>query len=558
MYGGSLRGNLEDVAGFKGEFPSHRLGQDYPPCLVDRRQDGRGVGVSGLTFCARNPTLRIMDFGSRRLGLLVAALLLIPTVALADAILFPMSAYRLNTVFYANFALVVLLESVVLKLGFRQVGWPAMLWKTAVINAASSVAAYPYHYLIDELTYPYPLVSRSVVPIFLTTLAVEVPLIWWLFRRDGVSWTRAIFLGLAPNALSYAVVLSIEKPEQYAWLKYQRDKDQKTIATWKSPELLAAAPGRLYATFWDTNVLVQLACFDWAADRWQVLTNCPRLDRFYWDINGSLLAYLEPGTGERLGETLKLAKVPSFEPLREIPMPHGGGGYYGGGWGPAVKISPDRTKVAVLVPQYELYAVSSNATYDWFGFASSVVVLDLTTGVTLGTSPRKATYGLCWLPDSRTVLFNSLRDERLLERKEIGADWTRKFAPAKVGAQYWDAPVYAFEIGAGTVRFFSDMVFPNLVAERQRVVGWKGSDSVAIVDLNPSRTSSVVLGGAGMRTVAVSPDGRWILTSFPLRWVYANQGYPAIVDLENPSRRHAVSLAWRYVWTRDEADPVRN
>ena len=479
-----------------------------------------------------------------KVALAVAALSLCPAVARADGLLFPLSAYRLNAVFYLNFALVILVEGIAFKLGLKAASWVSVLWKTIVINAASSLAAYPLHFFV---VLDYPRVSEQTLPLFVTTVVVEWPLIRLLFRRNLASWKRAFLLTLAANILSYAALLSIEKPVQKVWLARLVAQDTRTLAAWKSPELLAAASGRIYGAFFEPDQSIRLSAFDFASDRWQLLTNSPPINPRYWDVSGRLVAFLER---DPLTPSLKVASIPEFTFIREIELlptePH-----YGEGW--EIKISPDQRKVAVLFPQYPIRAALSKSSYTILGITSLLVVYDIASGVLLGTCPRKAAYGLCWLPDARTVLFNALRNEQLHEPKQFGAGWSLEYTRAKPEAQYEDAPLYAFDVDRGTVKLFSELRLVHLAADTEQLFCTKGLDSLAVLDLRSLKTSTIAVGKLGSRSIEVSPDGRFVIVPFALRWPFAYEGYPAIIDLQDLSRRHALSLGLRYVWTEDRS-----
>jgi len=108
-------------------------------------------------------------------------LALLPSLACADGLIPAVNAYRDNEAFYFIFTLVVLLESLCVRLWLRRTHFAAVLWRVALINAASSLAGL---LLMRSAWRPdFTAVWKQAIPFFFLTLIVEWPLLWLLFLR---------------------------------------------------------------------------------------------------------------------------------------------------------------------------------------------------------------------------------------------------------------------------------------------------------------------------------------------------------------------------------------
>lgn len=372
----------------------------------------------------------------------------LPASALANALLPELNAFRDTPVFYVMFSVAVLLESLCLRLWFfKAMHYGSVLWRVVLLHAASSLAGYLL--MRSDFQPDFTRLWQQAIPFFFLTLAVEWPLVWLLFCKPRRSWKRTLLSGLTANVISYAALIALQPPVEAAWLDYLRAKDQEVLMRWTDTSLLAEATGRIYGTESQGGARHRLRYFSFADRRWHSLTNGPEIDPRVWDVEGDLVACkVYPANPP---DVIHLVKLPDFALVQEIPIPRQRFAS-AGAWD--FKLSPDLTTLAVLIRQYEIRQPMSGSSYQVLATTYLLTVFDVATGKPVGTAPRKASSGLCWLPDSQTVLFHSVRDERLLDSPVTQEGWDSPHAVSQANPAFADTPVYAYDVKAGTLRLF--------------------------------------------------------------------------------------------------------
>ena len=215
--------------------------------------------------------------------------------------------------------------------------------------------------------------------------------------------------------------------------------------------------------------------------------------------------------------------------------------------GETTRCSSYQKKLALLIWQHEVRERLSGSSYQVLAETSLLAVFDTASGQLLRLSPRKAASGLCWLPDSKTVLFHSLRNERLHELPVAQEGWGHPHAVSKPNPDFQDQPVFAYDVTAGTAKLYGDMQALHL-AEDARLLAWKSSeDTVSLYALDTGTITSIRVGPMFFSDIEVSPDGRFLLA--PLRLSYSTLN-PTIMDLRDPSQKHYLGWDYRFKWVR--------
>lgn len=471
---------------------------------------------------------------------------LTPGICSANGWISGVNAFRQTPEFYFIFAAIVLVESIVLWLWLQPIRGLAVLWRVLILNAVSSLAG-------DALFRVGWVPSsgalwKQAIPFFLLTVGLEYPLTRVLFRRALGNWKRTALISITTNLVSYALLIGIDRPVRETWLNTLRAQDRQILAQWTNTQMLAEAPGRIYATESASGGPPhRLKYFDFVDRRWHSVSNSPSIDPRYWHVEGDLLAYLTYGEQASRG-LIKLTTLPDCATIRELRLPET---VYRYGGASDVAISPDRTKLAALVPLHEIQGILSGSSYQFLGKTCQLVVFDIATGE-MSLCPRKASQTVCWLPDSRTILFHSLRDEKLHELTTLPKGWKKKYDPRKPGNPFLEPPLFAYRPGTGVVEPFVDAPSASVAVGANRLVFHSGTNAVELLDLSDQSRSKVTLGAVGQfGGLALSPDGRFALVPLILNSPDSYWGYPTIVDLNDPSRRYYFGpTIYRVVWAR--------
>jgi hypothetical protein len=148
------------------------------------------------------------------------------------------------------------------------------------------------------------------------------------------------------------------------------------------------------------------------------------------------------------------------------------------------------------------------------------------------------------------VLFGSLRNEALHNLATFEKGWKRIYPDAD--KQFSDAPTYVYDIVSGSVEYFGEMKSVQLAAQAGRLIYTLGNDTICRLDPATGKTNSVHVDHIGYRGITVSPDAKLAVAHFTLTHPLAYLGYPIIVDLGNPERRHYIDgFDYRLDWTTD-------
>ena len=201
--------------------------------------------------------------------------MLVPSMALANALIPAINTYRDSPDFYWLFTAIVIIEGLSLRLMLRDMHFASVLWRTALLNLASSLAGYLIMRspLQPSISYGW----RFFLPFFLITVAVEWPLTLGLFR-GGTSCKRVSITVIVMNILSYVFLLLAEPALTGQRVNELQATDRALLAEWNDASLLKEATGLIYGTESEGHNRVpphRLRVLDPTVGDWQSLPACP-------------------------------------------------------------------------------------------------------------------------------------------------------------------------------------------------------------------------------------------------------------------------------------------
>lgn len=443
-------------------------------------------------------------------------------------------------------AVIILIESLLLLWWLR----PTTYWRTLkwsfLVNVASSCTGSVLLLLFNRTSYFMWDTFSLVIPLFGITLATEIPLLRLLSKTHSVSWKRIISVGTGLNIASYLAVFALEIGLFAAFLSRAGARDARDLAAWQNPGLLDKFSGALYGTASIPHH--HLRIFDPQTQTWNDLTNGPAIDPQKWDVESDRCAFVDWDT-----KRLKIARLPDFSGLREIPTepfeapPRAGSDHRQGVVGLA--LSPDAKLLAILFRTDGAVAYRDESSYFHLGDACRLIVLDAESGAEIARAPRRASGDLCWLPDSRSILFSSFEDESLYDVPRSAVQGNHSYGTGYAKDDRFAARLYAFHLDTGEVAPFAQGHAPSL-APRARALFVQDGNDVRILDPAGRETGRVRLPALWGAPVA-SPDGALVLAQIRRRYPFALGGVPVLLDPAAPDVRHALPAAFscRYDWT---------
>jgi hypothetical protein len=422
------------------------------------------------------------------LFLALALLCLIPSVALADGVSPVLNLFHKDTWLPATLvtALIILVESALLRLRIKQIRFLDTLWRCAVLNLVSSIAGSLILVGLGRDSFFVWDGMSLLFPLFLITVATKIPMLRLLYKTLPLSWGRACALGFGINVASYAVVFVVEIAFFIGFLSFAGHSDEKELSQWVHPELLAQSVGQIYATETPPGGQHRLRVMDTRTKSWQSLTNCPSLDPNKWDVERSTCAFVRWSTGNSGKETVVIGSLPDFSTMREVSVSGLADPQYdrNSNWqGIAdLSLSPDGKKLAVLFHITDAVAYKDNASYFALGGKCALAVFAVDSGQQMIHASRWASdRGLCWFPDSSAVLFTSFKDENVYKTATTEVRGGTSCGSAYAKGDRFKMGLFSFNIATGEVRWFAEGEEPTVsVGSRQFMV--KDDYKVRIVD----------------------------------------------------------------------------
>ncbi len=390
-----------------------------------------------------------------------------------------------------------------------------------------------------------------VLPLFLVTLVTEIPLLHVLFKTVPLSWKRAATLGCGINIASYSAVFAIEIGLLFGWLSYAGHLDKKELEQWNNPALLEQASGQIYATE-SAGAQHRLRVCIPPTSQWYTLTNCPSIDPNKWDVEGSTFAYVQRGVSDWKDRALIVSRLPDFQTIVELTPSTFSNEQFDNWQGVTdMVVSPDEKKLAILFRQTDAVAPKDRSSYFDLGSKCKLIVVDIASGRETGRADRWASdYGLCWLPDSRRVLFPSFDDESLYRTTKAEVHGSTSYGIGYAQDGRFQRGLYAFDIESSATSRFADGYDPSLAAEAETILV-RDHNGFLLLDSSANVQARVDAARVGFRGAVMSPTGDMMLAEIQRHVPFYAGGRLVLFDKSRPDVRHVLDdgFSYRVDWT---------
>ena len=392
-----------------------------------------------------------------------------------------------------------------------------------------------------------------VFPLFLITLITEIPLLHVLFKTASLSWKRACVLGCGINLASYAAVFIIEIGLFFGWLTYAGHLDQKELEQWENPALLAQASGQIYATE-STGSQYGLCVCTPPNPEWTTLTNCPSIEPDKWDVEGTTFAFVQWGNGDWEKQDLVISRLPDFHTLLTLPpskFSEAQAELYNWQGVTDLSVSPDEKSVAILFRYCDAVAAKDKSSFFHLGSKCKLIVVDITSGQEIARANRWASdSGLCWLPDSRRVLFPSFDDESLYQTTKAEVQGSTSYGIGYARDGRFQHGLYVFDVSTGISTRFADGYGPSLAVEAGTILV-RDQSGFLLLDSSANVQARIVPAKASFCSAVVSPAGDMILAEIPKRELFYPSDRLVLFHKDKPDIRHILdnNFSYRVDWT---------
>jgi hypothetical protein len=432
---------------------------------------------------------------------------------------------------------IILVQSLLLKWRIREISYSGSLWRSVLINIVFSAAV---SLLLPEPGFnPFIIVQYSFI-----SLIVSVPLLYFLYSRMGMSWTRSLRIGLLLTFVSYVAFIVLLSATQAVNWGAEILLDRYQISKWNDSQMLRASSGRIYASYFPKlgKFDYRFSYFDTKIMGWRDIGHINDIDAFHWDIEGDILAYTVGHFGffKDNHKFLRIYSLPGNTQIHEISLSEfvkleagTDANFY------HVKISPDRKKLAVLLDVGWVQGYRDRAGFSVLGVKFKLFILDTHTGRIIATVPRWASgyEAPCWLPDSGSVLFRSYRDEILYEGDISDKGRGKVYNADDTKDPRFASGLYKFDLAEGSVKWFGEGKYPRLDIANNSII-MLVNEGVRILDIATGReTITRIQGLTAGHPVIPSPDGRFLLCFIE---GHAKEHYPVVVAPKDPNQRCAI------------------
>ena len=471
---------------------------------------------------------------------ILAFLLLQPSICQADAI------SPLINVFTPGRAIpsailtifIILVEAFLLRKWIRTVPFKLNLWRSTIINIASSAAG-----SVAVLTFAKDRMfwdlSGFFLPMFFLTLATETPLLGYLYRRDNVDWIRAAKLSFGINVVSYSLVFVSQIGLVFAFAAYGDFIDKREIKTWTENSLLDGESGFIYAV---SNIRTDkinksiLKRYDVSKKAWENIDTAGErgIEQIVWDVRGNILVCIKQNEDWN-NRSLSIIQLPNNTEITSLK-----GNFR------AVRLSPDLSKIAALEYVRDAGVPKDAEGYFMLGDSCHLKIFDRSTGKLLTEAPRMSlNQGLAWI-DSQQVVFASLKDESLFRNENFPShSYGRGYA--KEG----QFPIYlfAFDITKKTVTALVEGQDPVYIPSRNVIsfIRERGMYNYEVWQLDRATgQSTLIVKETKSNQHSVSPSGSKLLLQIPRNQLFGYSHFLTVVDSKNQERKLIIEPASAY------------
>jgi hypothetical protein len=490
---------------------------------------------------------------NRKRYLYLVLLLLIPTAAFADGVSPILNFFHKDTWLPASIVtlVIILVESGLLRWRIKSLRFTSTLWRCCILNVASSATGSVLLLAFSRDSFFMWDTMSLVLPLFLITLATEIPLLHVLFKTVPLSWKRASVLGCGINIASYAAVFVLEIGLLFGWLSYAGHLDKKELEQWKNPALLEQASGQIYATESAGSRHGLRVCIP-PSSQWTTLTNCPSLDPNKWDVQGSTCAFVQWGTGDWKDRTLIVSRLPDFQTILTLPPAIFSEAQFDNWQGVTdVSVSPDEKSVAILFRYTDAVAPKDSSSYFDLGSKCKLIVIDIASGQETARAKRWASdSGLCWFSDSRRVLFPSFDDVALYLTTKAEVHGRTSYGIGYARDDRFKRGLYVFDVGTGSTTRFADGYDPSLAVETGTILV-RDQNGILLLDSSANIQARIGAARVGFHGAVVSPSGDMILAEIQRHVPFYAGGRLVLFHKNNPDIRHVLDdgFSYRVDWT---------
>jgi hypothetical protein len=221
-----------------------------------------------------------------------------------------------------------------------------------------------------------------------------------------------------------------------------------------------------------------------------------------------------------------------------------------------VAVSPDEKKLAVLFRQTDAVALKDHSSYFNLGSKCRLFIIDIASGHETARAGRVASdYGLCWLPDSRQVLFPSFDDDSLYLTTKAEVNGSTSYGIGYAEGGRFQRGLYVFNIENGATSRFADGYDPSLAAEAGTILVREQSGFV-LLDSSGAPQARVDAKKIGFRGAVVSPSGDYILSEIQRHVPFYAGGRLVLFQKNRPAVRHVLddSFSYRVDWTIEDRE----
>jgi hypothetical protein len=475
---------------------------------------------------------------------ILACLFLQPSTCRADAISPLINVFTPGRAIPSSILtiLIILVEAFLLHKWIKTVPFKLNLWRSTIMNIASSAAGSVAVLTVarDRLFWD---LSGFFFPMFLLTLAIETPLLWFLYRRDSIAWPRAAKLSFGINVISYAFVFISQIALIFIFAGYGSFIDNHAMSKWADRTLLKGEDGYIYASDdvrTDNNYKTILKRYDISTNTWKEVVSLGKhgIHANVWDVRGDFLACINQDDLWNNKYQLLIFNLSSLTTITSIK-----------GQFRTVRFSPDLSKIAVLEYERQAGAPKDANSYFMLGDACRLKIFDVKSGKLIAEAPRMAIdQGLTWLNDSQHIVFSSLKDEKLFRNENFPSQgFGRGYA------QEGQFPIYlfSFDLSNNAVNSIVEGQDPVYVAST-RVISFVKEHGminreVWQLDIATGKTDLILKESSGLQH-AVSPSGRTLLVQLPRNQLLGNSYFLTLVDPSNSERRLIIDSSSKFAF----------
>ena len=371
---------------------------------------------------------------------------------------------------------------------------------------------------------------------FFLTLATETPTLKFLYRREGFSWARSIRVSFGINIISYLFVFIAQFGLIFVYLGFADFADKQTINKWNDVSLLEGETGFIYTVkYAPTEKFIKYVFnrYDVEDKRWEIVN--PGFERgiypAVWDVKGNIIACIIK-TGDWVHRHITVLNATTFSKLTEIE----------GNFREA-RISPDLSMLAVFEYVREINAPRDNESDFMLGSACQLKIYDLKSGSLLYKAPRLTlNIGLAWTKNSTDIIFSSLRDESLFQRRE-GEPHSHTYGRAYAKSGQFPIDLFIYNLKTNSVKKLIEGQGPYFISSKNEISfvresGFYNRDLWQL-DIEQAKPRLVLSDIRGYEQ-AVSPSGEKYIILLPHKQPLSSSYFLTVVDANDTERKFIV------------------